>query len=137
MWVDDGEATVVRAIFAYFTEERTSRSGPAKHLQAQGIPTPSGKRLWGLATLRAILRQPAYIGQLFAGRYRTRPPRIRPSATHLLGRPHDSLKDLPQEEWLPIATISTIVGQGVQGTAPFSDVHCSGSIPRHQPEATV
>jgi site-specific DNA recombinase len=113
VWVDDGEAAVVRAIFAYYTEERTSLGGLAKHLQAQGIPTPSGKRLWGLATLRAILRQPAYTGQLYAGRYRSRPPRIRRSATHPLGRPHDSLTELPQEEWIPIATIPAIVGQEV------------------------
>jgi len=29
-----------------------------------------GWSIWGLATLRAILRQPAYTGQLFAGRAR-------------------------------------------------------------------
>ena len=113
VWVDEGEAAVVRAIFAYYTEERTSLGGLAKHLQAQDIPTPSGKRLWGLATLRAILRQPAYTGQLFAGRYRSRPARIRRSATHALGRPHDSLTELPREEWIAVAAIPAIVSQEV------------------------
>ena len=45
VWVDEGEAAVVRAIFAYYTGERTSLGGLAKHLQAQGIPTPRGGRL--------------------------------------------------------------------------------------------
>ncbi len=113
VWVDEGEAAVVRAIFAYYIEERTSLGGLAKHLQAQDIPTPSGKRLWGLATLRAILRQPAYTGQLYAGRFRSRPPRIRRSATHPLGRPHDSLTEVPPEEWVAVAAIPAIVSQEV------------------------
>ena len=111
VWVDEGEAAVVRAIFAYYIEERTSLGGLAKHLQAQGIPTPSGKRLWGLATLRGILRQPAYTGQLYAGRFRSRPARVRRSATHPLGRPHDALTELPQEEWIAVAAIPAIVGE--------------------------
>jgi len=63
--------------------------------------------------LRAILRQPAYTGQLYAGRFRSRPPRIRRSATHPLGRPHDSLTELPPEEWIPVATLPAIVSQEV------------------------
>lgn len=113
VWVDDGEAAVVREIFAYYTRERTSLGGLAKYLPAQGIPTPSDKRLWGLATLRAILRQPAYTGQLYAGRYRSRPARIRRSATHPLGRPHDSLTERPPEEGIPVAAIPAIVSQEV------------------------
>ncbi len=111
VWVDAGEAAVVQAIFAYYIEERTSLGGLAKHLQGQGVPTPSGKRLWGLATLRAILRQPAYTGQRYAGRYRSRPARIRRSATHALGQPHDSLTELPPEEWIPVAAIPAIISQ--------------------------
>jgi len=111
VWVDAGEAAVVRAIFAYSSEERTSLGGLAKHLQAQGIPTPRGKRLWGLATLRGILRQPAYTGQRYAGRFRSRPARVRRSATHPLGRPHDALTELPQEEWIAVAAIPAIVGE--------------------------
>ncbi len=61
--------------------------------------------------MRAILRQPAYTGQLYAGRFRSRPPRIRRSATHPIGRPHDSLTELPPEEWIPVATIPAIVSQ--------------------------
>jgi site-specific DNA recombinase len=109
--VDEGEAAVIREIFASYTQERTSLGGLAKLLQAQGIPTPSGKRLWGLATVRAILRQPAYTGQLYAGRYRSRPARIRRSATHPLGRPHDSLTEVPPEEWIAVAVIPAIISQ--------------------------
>ena len=111
VWIEDREAVVVREIFAYYLHEAASLGGLAKHLGAQGIPTPSGKRLWSISTLRAILRQPAYTGQVYAGRFRTRPARIRRSATHPIGRPHDSLTELPPEEWIPVATIPAIVSQ--------------------------
>ncbi len=109
--VDEAEAVVVREIFAWYAEERSSLCGLAKHLQQQGIPTPSGKRIWSLCTLRAILRQPAYTGQVYAARFRSRPARIRRSATHPLGRPHDTLVEQSPETWIPVTTIPAIITQ--------------------------
>jgi hypothetical protein len=83
----------------------------AKHLHDQGILTPSGKRIWSLATLRAILRQPAYTGQVYAGRNRYRPPRIRRSATHEIGHSHDTAVEQPPEEWIPVASVPAIISQ--------------------------
>jgi site-specific DNA recombinase len=111
VWIEESEASVVREIFARYATERSSLCGLAKHLQNQGIPTPSGKRIWSISTLRAILRQPAYTGQVYAERFRTRPPRIRRSATHPLGRPHESLVEVPPEEWIAVATIPAIISQ--------------------------
>ena len=111
VWVEEGEAAVVREIFARYTGQGSSLCQLALHLEAQGIPTPGGKRLWSISTLRAILRQPAYTGQVFAGRHRTRPPRIRRSATHAIGRPHESLVELPPEAWIPVATIPALVSE--------------------------
>jgi len=111
LYVDEAEAAVVREIFAWYAEERSSLCGLAKHLQAQGVPTPSGKRIWSLCTLRAILRQPAYTGQIYAARFRSRPPRSRRSATHPLGRPHDSLVEQPTETWIPVATVPALITQ--------------------------
>ena len=70
VWIEECEAAVVREIFARYTGQGVSLCQLAKQLQAEGIPTPSGKRIWSLCTLRAILRQPAYLGQVFAGRHR-------------------------------------------------------------------
>ncbi len=109
--VDEAEAAVVREIFAWYEQEQSSLQGLAKHLQAQGIPTPSGKKVWSLCTLRLILRQPAYTGQVYAARRRYRPPRICRSATHPIGRPHDTAEELPPEEWIPVATIPALVSQ--------------------------
>lgn len=111
LYIDEAEAAVVREIFTWYAEERTSLCGLAKHLQHQGIPTPSGKRIWSLCTLRAILRQPAYTGHVYAARFRTRPPRTRRSATHPIGRPHTSLVEQPPEMWIPVVTIPALIRQ--------------------------
>ncbi|HLZ72755.1 MAG TPA: recombinase family protein [Dehalococcoidia bacterium] len=107
--IDEAQAAVIQAIFAQYTAERVSLAGPSRQLQAQGIPIPSGGRLWSLCTLRALLRQPAYTGQVYAERFRPRPPRRRRSATHPIGRPHESLTERPPEEWIPGAAIPAII----------------------------
>lgn len=109
--IEETEAAVVREIFAWYAAEGTSLGALAIHLQAQGVPTPSGKRLWNLCTLRAFLRQPTYLGQVYGCRHRSRPARIRRSATHPLGRPHDTLVEQPPDAWIPIASVPAIVTQ--------------------------
>jgi site-specific DNA recombinase len=107
--IDDAEATIIREIYAWYVDEDSSLHRLAQDLQAQGVPTPSGKQVWSLCTLRAILRQVAYTGQIYADRFRSRPPRIRRSATHPIGRSHDSLVEQPPENWIPIITIPAII----------------------------
>jgi site-specific DNA recombinase len=109
--MDPAEATVIRQIFAWYAEEHTSLHQIARQLQAQGVPTPTGKQVWSLCTLRNILRQPAYTGQVYAERFTSRPPRVRRSATHPIGRPHESLVEKPKEAWLPICTIPALISQ--------------------------
>jgi site-specific DNA recombinase len=55
------------------------------------------------------LRQPAYTGQVYGERFRARAPRVRRSATHPIGRSHDSLVDQPPDTWIPIITIPAII----------------------------
>jgi site-specific DNA recombinase len=111
VWVDEAEAAIVRDIFAWFASDSSSLCALAEHLQVQGVLTPSGKRLWSISTLRAILRQPAYLGQVYACRHRYRPAQVRRSGTHLIGRPHDSFVERPEEEWIPVGAVPTIVTQ--------------------------
>jgi site-specific DNA recombinase len=111
VWVEESEAAIVREIFALYTQENHSLQGVATHLQKQGVPTPSGKVIWSLCTLRAILRQPAYLGQVYARRRHYRPARIRRSATHPIGQPHQTAEELPPEQWILVATIPAIINQ--------------------------
>lgn len=107
--LNEAEAAIVAEIFALYLQEKTSLYDLVRHLYAQNIPSPSGKKRWGLATIRGILTNPAYTGQVYAGRLRYQPPRIRRSATHPIGHSHETGVIVPPEEWIPCAKIPAII----------------------------
>lgn len=65
--VNEAEATIVEQIFEWYTEGNLSISGLVRHLNAQNIPSPAGKR-WGSSTVGRLLRQPAYKGIAYYNR---------------------------------------------------------------------
>jgi site-specific DNA recombinase len=107
--VDKAEACVVAELFAIYLEESSSLFDLARYLYSKSISSPKGKKRWGVATLRGILTNPAYTGQVYAGRLRYRPARIRRSALHPIGHPHDSGVIVPASEWIECAKIPAIV----------------------------
>jgi site-specific DNA recombinase len=111
--LEDYQAHIVQAIFRWYTTDGLSLCGLAKHLQQQGIPTPSGKQIWSPSTIRGILKQVAYTGQVYAQRYQYRAARVRRSATHPLGKPHQSAQELPEADWIFVASIPPIISQEV------------------------
>jgi site-specific DNA recombinase len=85
---DPAEAAVVAELFAMYREPGASLRRLALHLDRRGVPTPSGTPRWSSPTIRGILRNPVYTGQVYALRTRYRAPTHRRSATHPIGRPH-------------------------------------------------
>jgi len=61
--IDPAEAAVVAELFALYREPGTSLMQLAMHLDACGVPTPSGTPRWSSPTIRGILRNPTYTGQ--------------------------------------------------------------------------
>jgi site-specific DNA recombinase len=108
---DEAKAAVVAEIFAAYLEPGASLFGVSRHLRDIGVPAPRGGKAWSTATLRGILTNPVYAGGVYAGRVRYRPARIRRSATHPIGRPHDSAVPLPAEEWVFVAEVPALVSQ--------------------------
>jgi site-specific DNA recombinase len=108
---DEAKAAVIAEIFAMYLEQGVSLFGVSRHLQALGIPAPRGGKVWSVATLRGILTNPVYAGKVYAGRVRYRPAKIRRSATHPIGHPHDSAVPLAPEEWIPVASVPAVVSQ--------------------------
>jgi site-specific DNA recombinase len=108
---DEAKAAVVSEIFSTYLEEGASLFGVSRHLRAMGVPAPRGGKTWSTATLRGILTNPVYAGKVYAGRVRYRPARIRRSATHPIGHPHDSGVQLPTEEWIFVASVPALVSQ--------------------------
>jgi site-specific DNA recombinase len=100
---DPVTAPVVRQIFAWYTDARAPLTlyGIARDLSAQGIPSPSGQPRWNVASVRGILRSPAYAGTAYSGRTRHAPARHRKSALRPVG-PGYSQQPTPAEEWIAI-----------------------------------
>ncbi len=109
--LEPAEAAVVREMFAWYAEECTSIHSLAKRLQERGIRTPRGHTRWNESTLRGILTNPTYTGQVYAGRQRYREARVRRSAVQPIGRPANSHDPVPHEEWIPVAKVPAIVDQ--------------------------
>jgi len=110
--VNEVEAAIVRQIFAWYTdlEEKMSLYATAKRLSSDdGVPTPSGGQRWNVASIREILKNPAYTGTAYAQRTQTVPARQRKSALLSVG-PGVSHRPRPQEEWIPIP-VPAIISQ--------------------------
>ncbi len=105
------EAAVVAELFALYLEPTMSLAQLAKTLQRRAIPTPSGKQRWCGPTIRGILGNPTYTGQVYAQRTRYRAPQLRRSATHALGRPHGTATPQPPDTWIAVGAVPTIVAQ--------------------------
>jgi site-specific DNA recombinase len=80
-------------------------------LDARGVPTPSGTPRWSSPTIRGILRNPTYTGQVYAQRTRYRTPTHRRSATHAIGRPHGTAVPLPTDAWLLVGQVPAVVSR--------------------------
>ena len=109
--VEPTEGAIVTEIFEEYLQDGAGLIQVAKHLYMRGIPSPTGKKRWGLASIRGVLVNPAYTGQVFANRMQYRPAKVRRSATHPIGHPHQSATLKPQDEWIPVATIPALVTQ--------------------------
>jgi site-specific DNA recombinase len=107
--IEPAEAAVVAELFALYLEPSMTLAKLAKLLQRRGVLTPSGRRRWSCPTIRGILRNPTYTGQVYAQRTCYRSPRIRRSATHALGRPHGTATPRPPDTWIAVGAVPAVV----------------------------
>lgn len=108
---DPAEAAVVAELFAMYREPGTSLLQLAMRLDARGVPTPSGTPRWSSPSIRGILRNPTYTGQVYAQRTQYRAPTHRRSATRAIGHPHGSATPLPPDTWLLVGQVPALVSQ--------------------------
>jgi site-specific DNA recombinase len=101
--LDPVPAAVVEQIFVWYTDVSQSPSlyQVAKRLSEAQIPTPRGGKRWNVASVRGILRSPAYTGIAYSGRSRPAPARHRQSALQPVG-PGQSQPPAPAEEWMAV-----------------------------------
>src|SRR3954454_11080899 len=100
------EARVVRRIFEWFANERTSLGEICRRLKRDGVLTRTGKSAWDRSVVWAMLKNPAYegtagFGKTGAGATKTprlRPPRGRPAHPK---RPASRIETSPEDQ-IPI-----------------------------------
>jgi site-specific DNA recombinase len=109
--LEPAQSAMAAEIFAAYLQDGASLLSVATQLLERSIPSPRGKKRWGVTTLSGMLTNPAYTGQVYALRWHCRPSRMRRSATHPVGRLSHSTTLNPPELWIPVATIPAIVTQ--------------------------
>ena len=99
--VEHGEAALVAQLFDWYLEPQMTIYRLAARLTELGVPTPTGKPRWNVASVRGILRNPAYAGQAMINRTQVAPARRRKSAMLPAG-PGVSHAPRPEEDWIAV-----------------------------------
>ena len=99
--VDEAEADVVRMLYGWLIEERTTVRQILKRLAAGPWRPRSGKRLWSNAVVHRILSDPVYTGTAYANRHVFVVPRKPRSTGPRAGTP-TCRRPRPREEWIAI-----------------------------------
>jgi site-specific DNA recombinase len=71
--VEPVAGAVVQQMFAWYLEPRATVHAVALRLTRAGIPTPTGKPRWNVASVRGMLQNPAYTGTAYVNRARSVP----------------------------------------------------------------
>ncbi len=82
--VEPGEAALVAQLFDWYLEPQATVYRLARRLTELGVATPMGKPRWNVASVRGILRNPAYTGRALTNRTRVAPARRNTRHEYLL-----------------------------------------------------
>ena len=101
MEIYEPEAEIVRA----YVNDGASIRQIAHDLHDRGVPSPTGKAIWGTSTLARLLHNEAYIGRVY---YNRRETIKAPGAARGARRTKTRYRERPREEWIPIAVPAII-----------------------------
>src|SRR6266536_670050 len=87
---EPGEAVLVAQLFDWYLEPQATLYRLTARLAGLGVATPTGKPRWTVASVRGILRNPAYAGRALTNRTQVTPARRRRSAL------------LPEQDWIEV-----------------------------------
>jgi site-specific DNA recombinase len=99
--VDPAEAALVAQLFDWYLEPQATIYRLARRLTDLGVPTPRGGPRWNTASVRGILRNPAYAGRALTNRTQVAPARGRKSAMLPAG-PGVSHAPRPEQDWIAV-----------------------------------
>src|SRR5215813_12560646 len=132
--LDPAAAAVVQEMLAWYLEPRATVHSIALRLTCTGLLTPTGKARWNVASVRGILKNPAYTGTAYGNRTRIVPATHRKSALLPVG-PGCSYRYRPPQEWIGVpipALISPEIFDRVQQKLALNQ-QCSARNNTHFP----
>ena len=95
--LEPGEAALVAQLFDWYLEPGATIYRLAARLTDLGVPTPRGGPRWNVASVRGILRNPAYAGRALTNRTQVVPARARKSAMRPAGPGHSHAPRPPED----------------------------------------
>jgi site-specific DNA recombinase len=98
---DPAEAALVAQLFDWYLEPQATLYQLTGRLAGLGAATPTGKPRWNAASVRGILRNPAYAGRAMTNRTRPAPARRRHSPLLPAG-PGQSHVPRPEQDWIEV-----------------------------------
>jgi site-specific DNA recombinase len=106
--INDAEAAIVSEIFNRYRQREGTLDHVSKYLHELGIASPRGNSVWTHASLRGILTNPVYTGQVYANKTRFSPAKQRRSPLKPIGHQGSSqMKD--RSEWILVGQIPAII----------------------------
>ena len=100
-------------MFAYYLEEGHTLWGLATHLTTLGVATAQGRTSWRKSTVRSILTNPVYTGNVYVGRYRLHARCGRRSALKPVGAHNRGGRRTAPESWTWVTHVPAVVSQEV------------------------
>jgi site-specific DNA recombinase len=98
---DPAEAVLVAQLFDWYLEPQATLYQLTARLAGLGVATPTGKPRWTVASVRGILRNPAYAGRALTNRTQPAPASRRRSALLPAGR-GDSQAPRPEQDRIEV-----------------------------------
>src|SRR4051812_37429308 len=99
--IDEAEADLVRMLYGWLIEERTTIRQIVKRLNFGPWFPRSGHHPWSASTVQHILSDPVYTGTAYANRYVAVPPQ-RPRSTRGRSGEPTTRRLRPKNEWIAI-----------------------------------
>ncbi|MGH8596574.1 MAG: recombinase family protein, partial [Gammaproteobacteria bacterium] len=117
--VYEPEASIVRGVFQDYVHHNVSIRQLTRRLNDDGIPSPSGKDIWGCSTVGRLLRNEAYVGRVYFNRRESVADRKAKKGTRQVER--------PREQWIAISVPAIVNEELFEAAQRISHDHSKWS----------
>jgi len=121
--VFEPEAEIVREIFRAYVDGGQSVRQIAHDLHDRGIPSPTGKPIWGTSTIGRLLHNEAYTGTVYYNRRES----IEGNGPRGARSCKTRYRDRPREDWIAITVPPIIDGDTFERVTQIAATTASGT----------